>query len=54
MLTYGVVLLLDNMHWHTASHTLGMLEHFNWKLFDHSPYSSDLAQSEYHQFSSTY
>jgi hypothetical protein len=27
-----------------------MLEHFNWELFDHPPYSPDLALSNYHLF----
>jgi hypothetical protein len=26
------------------------LEHFNWELSDHPPYSSDLAPSDYHLF----
>jgi histone-lysine N-methyltransferase SETMAR len=28
-----------------------LLEHHNWKLFDHAPYSPDLALSDYHLFS---
>jgi hypothetical protein len=32
----------------TAAHTRALLEHFNWKLFDHRPYSPDLAPSDYH------
>jgi transposase len=43
MLTYGVVLLHDNAHLHTAAHTWALLEHFNWELFDHPSYSPDLA-----------
>jgi transposase len=27
-----------------------MLEHFNWELFDHPPYSPDLAPSNYYLF----
>jgi hypothetical protein len=27
-----------------------LLEHFNWELFDHLPYSPDLAPSNYHLF----
>jgi histone-lysine N-methyltransferase SETMAR len=27
-----------------------VLEHFNWELFDHPPYSPDLALSNYHLF----
>jgi hypothetical protein len=35
MLTSGalVMLLHDNMRLHTASHTLALLEHFNWGVF---------------------
>jgi hypothetical protein len=47
MLTYGVVLLHDNMRLHTAAHTRALLEHFNWVLFDHSPYSPDLTLNDY-------
>jgi hypothetical protein len=50
MLTYGVVLLPDSVHPHTAADTQAVLEHFNWKLFDHPPYSPDLTQSNYHLF----
>jgi transposase len=46
------VLLHDNAHPHTstATRTRALLEHFNWDLFDHPPYSSDLAPSDYHLF----
>jgi hypothetical protein len=27
-----------------------LLEHFNWELFDHPPYSPDLTPSNYHLF----
>jgi histone-lysine N-methyltransferase SETMAR len=50
MLTSGIVLLHDNTHLHTAVLTWVLLEHFNWKLFDHPPYSPDLAPSNYHLF----
>jgi hypothetical protein len=30
--------------------TRALLEHFNWELFDHRPYSPGLASSEYHLF----
>jgi hypothetical protein len=45
MLTYSVVLLYDSAcpHTSTAAHTQALLDHFNWKLFDHPPYSPDLA-----------
>jgi hypothetical protein len=45
MLTYGVVLLRENVHLHTATHAQALLEHFIWELFDHLPYSPDLASS---------
>jgi histone-lysine N-methyltransferase SETMAR len=49
MLTYSVlvVLLHGNAHPHAAALTRAMLEHFNWVLFDHLPYSLDLAPSDY-------
>jgi histone-lysine N-methyltransferase SETMAR len=33
-----------------AARTRALLEHFNWELFDHSPYSPDLASSDYHLY----
>jgi transposase len=50
MLASNVVLLHDNACPHTAVHTKALLEHFNWELFDHPPYSSDIAPSDYHLF----
>jgi histone-lysine N-methyltransferase SETMAR len=50
MLTFSVVLLYDNARPQTAAHTQSLLEHFNWELFDHPPYSPDLALSNYHLF----
>jgi hypothetical protein len=50
MLTFGVVLLHDNAHLHAAAHTSALLKHFNWELFDHHPYSPDLAVSDYRLF----
>jgi transposase len=35
---------------HTAARTRALLEHFNWELFDHPPYSPDLAPNDYHLF----
>jgi histone-lysine N-methyltransferase SETMAR len=49
MLTYSVV-PHDNACPHTAARTRALLEHFNWELFDHPPYSTDLAPSNYHLF----
>jgi hypothetical protein len=40
------VLLHDNAHSNTVARTRALLEHFNWGLFDHHPYSPDLAQSD--------
>jgi hypothetical protein len=52
MLTYGVVLLNDNvcLHMGTAACTRALLEYFNWELYDHPPYSSDLTPSNYDPF----
>jgi hypothetical protein len=50
MLTSGVVLLHDNARPHTAACTRALLEHFNWKLPDHPPYSPNLTPSDYHLF----
>jgi hypothetical protein len=50
MLTYGVVLLHDNARPHTVARTRPVPEHFNWELFDHSPYSRDFTPSDYHLF----
>jgi hypothetical protein len=41
---------LCNAHPCTAAHTRAVLEHFNWELFDNSPYSPYLASSDYHLF----
>jgi histone-lysine N-methyltransferase SETMAR len=56
MLTSCVMLLRDNArpHTSTAARTRALLEHFNWELFDHIPYSPDLAPSDYHLFTRTY
>jgi histone-lysine N-methyltransferase SETMAR len=54
MLTSGVVLLHDNAYPHSAARTRALLVHFSWELFDHPPYSPDLAPSEYHLFTRTY
>jgi hypothetical protein len=50
MLTSGVVLLHDNVRPPTAACTQALLEHFNWELFDHPPYSPNLTPSDYHLF----
>jgi hypothetical protein len=48
MLTSGVALLHDNARLDADARTWALLEHFNWELFDHSPYSPDLASNGYH------
>jgi transposase len=48
MLTSGVVLLHRNVRPHTVARTRALLKRFNWELFDHPPYSPDLAPSDYH------
>jgi hypothetical protein len=45
-----VVLLHDDARPHTAARSQAMLQHFNWELFGHPPYSSDLILSNYHLF----
>jgi histone-lysine N-methyltransferase SETMAR len=35
---------------HTVARTRALLEHLNWELFDHRPYSPDLAPNDYHLF----
>jgi histone-lysine N-methyltransferase SETMAR len=50
MLTKGVILLHDNAHPHTATHTNALIRLFNWEIFDHPPYSPELAPSDYHLF----
>jgi hypothetical protein len=52
MLTSDEVLLHDNAHSHTAACTKALLEHFNWELFDHTPYGPDLSLSDYHLLTS--
>jgi hypothetical protein len=42
MLTFGVMFLHDNARPHSST-----VEHFNWELFDHPPYSPALAPSDY-------
>jgi hypothetical protein len=40
----------DNARPHTAARTPAVVEHFNLELFDHPPYSPDLAMSDNHLF----
>jgi hypothetical protein len=46
MLTSGVVLLRENERPHTAAYTRALLENFSWELYDHPPYSPNLALSD--------
>jgi transposase len=50
MLTYGIVIFHDNARPHRALRTRTLLERFAWELFDHPPYSTDLAPSDSHLF----
>jgi histone-lysine N-methyltransferase SETMAR len=50
MLTYGVVILHDNVLPYTAARTRTLLEHFKCELFDYPPYSPDVAPSDYQLF----
>lgn len=50
MLTAGIVFVHDNARPHTAVRTRELLDQFGWDVFDHPPYSPDLAPSDYHLF----
>jgi histone-lysine N-methyltransferase SETMAR len=50
MLTSGIVLIHDHARPHTDARARALLEHFNWELFDHPSYSTNLAPSNYHLF----
>ncbi|KAJ4426673.1 hypothetical protein ANN_26471 [Periplaneta americana] len=50
MLSRGVVLLHDNARPHTAASTRELLDQFGWEIFDHPPYSPELAPSDFHLF----
>ncbi|GFV84432.1 histone-lysine N-methyltransferase SETMAR [Trichonephila clavipes] len=49
-LSKGVVFLHDNARPHTANVTKTLLRGFGWDVFDHPPYSADLAPSDFHLF----
>ena len=53
MLTEDVVLLHNNPWPHTALCTKMLLEQLKWKIYNHLPYSLDLALSDYHLFTKT-
>jgi hypothetical protein len=48
MLTKGIVLLHNNVRPHTTAHINSLIKLFNWEIFDHLPYSPDLAPRDYH------
>jgi histone-lysine N-methyltransferase SETMAR len=50
MMTSCVALLHDDICPHTAARTRALLEHFDWELFDHPPYSPNLVPNDYHLF----
>lgn len=50
MLTSGIVLIHDNARPHSAAATQRLLQQFQWDIFDHPPYSPDLAPSDFHLF----
>ena len=50
-LSRGIVLLHDNARPHTARQTQALLrEQFHWDIFEHPPYSPDLALSDFFLF----
>jgi histone-lysine N-methyltransferase SETMAR len=50
MLTKGSVLLHDNTRPHTMARTNALISLFSWDIFDHPPYSPNLALTDYHFF----
>ncbi|PNF28924.1 hypothetical protein B7P43_G18320 [Cryptotermes secundus] len=46
----GIVFLHDNARPHTAQRTASLLQEFSWEVFNHPPYSPDLAPSDFHLF----
>ena len=50
MLSSGVVLIHGSAWPHCANVTKDLLKKFNWEVFDHPPYSPDLAPSDFHLF----
>jgi len=45
-----VLLLNDNARPHPAHVTVNLLERWGWEILEHSPYSPDLAPSDFHLF----
>ncbi|KFM80042.1 Histone-lysine N-methyltransferase SETMAR, partial [Stegodyphus mimosarum] len=50
MLTSGIVLIHDNARAHSARVTQRLLQQFQWDIFEHPPYTPDLASSDFHLF----
>jgi histone-lysine N-methyltransferase SETMAR len=50
MLTKDVVLMHDNVWPYTAARTNALIKLFNWEIFEHPPYSTDLTPIDYHLF----
>ncbi|GBM10033.1 Histone-lysine N-methyltransferase SETMAR [Araneus ventricosus] len=50
LLSSGVVLLHDNARPQTAVRTGEVLRKFKWDVFQHPPYSPELATSDFHLF----
>ena len=50
MIIKGVIPLHNNTRPHTAARTNAFIKLFKWEIFDHLPYSPDLAPSNYHLF----
>lgn len=50
LLSWKPALLHDNARPHTAKLVQNLLKDFKWDVFNHSPYSPDLAPSDYHLF----
>ena len=50
MLSAGVVLLQDNARPGTVRGSTHLLQEFSWEVFNHPPYSPDLAASDFNLF----
>ena len=50
MLSASFVLLYGNAVPHTARRSIHLLQEFSWEVFNHAPYSPDLALSDFHIF----
>ena len=46
----GVILLHDNARPHITAITQKLFQQCKWEIFDHPPYSPDLAPSDFHLF----